>query len=61
MTETIGCQMVLSPNEWKALRQLVATGLFGENEAEAAERLIAEKLRDLVEEGFAALASVKSA
>jgi hypothetical protein len=53
--------MVLSPNEWKALRQLVATGLFGENEAEAAERLIAEKLRDLVEEGFAALASVKSA
>jgi len=40
-----------TPQVIALLRSLVATGLYGKNPAEAAERILAEKLRQLRAEG----------
>jgi len=40
-----------TPQIIELLRQLVSKGIFGKNAAEAAERLLAERLRLLIENG----------
>jgi hypothetical protein len=40
-----------TPQVVELLRSLVSTGLFGKNPAEATERILAEKLRELIAEG----------
>lgn len=42
-----------TPQVITLLRSLVATGFYGKNPAEAAERILAEKLRQLKAEGAA--------
>lgn len=40
-----------TPQVIELLRSLVTTGLYGKNPAEATERILAEKLRELIAEG----------
>lgn len=48
---TVTLTISTTPPVYEYLEQLVATGLFGKNPAEAAERLIADSLKQHLGEG----------
>lgn len=48
--DTVTLKIATTPGVQRLLERLVASGLYGKNPAEAAERLIAERLRVLVGE-----------
>jgi hypothetical protein len=50
--ETVQVTISTTPQVKEYLLQLVRTGLYGKNEAEAAERLITESLRRQIPEGL---------
>lgn len=50
--ETVVIKISTTPMIKKYLRSLVKTGLYGKTEAEVADRLLAEGIKDLIGEGF---------
>lgn len=50
--ETVPIRVSTTPQARALLERAVATGLYGKNVAEAAERLITRSLEDLVRSGF---------
>jgi len=50
--ETVIKRISTTPMVEEYLYSLVRTGLYGKNPAEAAERLIAESIKSLIQEGF---------
>ncbi|MCH7858775.1 MAG: hypothetical protein IID14_03635 [Candidatus Marinimicrobia bacterium] len=50
--ETVIIKISTTPMIEKHLKHLINTGLYGKNTAEAAERLVAESIKALIEEDF---------
>jgi hypothetical protein len=49
---TVPIRVSTTPQVHGLLEDLVQTGLYGKNPAEAVERLVARRLEDLIKEGF---------
>jgi hypothetical protein len=50
--ETVSIRVSTTPQVQAHLGDLVDTGLYGKNVAEAVERLVSRRLEDLIKEGF---------
>ncbi len=51
LVETVAVPISTTPQVQRYLEALVATGLYGKNSSEAAERLVTHEIERLVQEG----------
>ena len=49
---TVSVKLSTTPQVQEYLEQLAKTGLYGKTATEAAERLVAERVRELLRDGF---------
>ncbi len=50
--EAVPVAVSLTPEMARAVKSLVSSGLFGTSEVDVVERLLAERLREVIQEGW---------